>query len=146
MLIEVVSLSVSMKKFKAITVIFLAFLMLVSGSGFAVFVHKCGASHEVETDLFSRTEGCCSEEFPAGCNQEEAGIQAGCCELKISYQKIDIPSSGGFFKPVVSPISFSLPATFSIGLTEQSTQIFGALEEDPPPLRSLFRLFSCLLI
>lgn len=135
-----------MKKLQRISALLVALLVLISGNGWAISVHICENDHKTETNLFSRTEGCCSEKLETDCSGTKQGITTDCCFLKVNYYKAEIPSSGSSKKMVVSAVGISLPpAVLSFNLFSADFQVV-SLHSYPPNLQRLHALFLPLII
>lgn len=135
----------------------MALLVLISGSGLAISTHVCASDGKVETDLFRRLDGCCSEKFPSGCNDGgEQGIKSECCKLTVAYEKVQVVSSvSGSQKKQVKPSSSAHGSTFGVLPFTQAKLQLKYLSFRPPGdkvsgIRSvsipIFSLYSCFII
>ena len=97
--------------------VLLSAIILVSSTGVVLAAHSCFSKHGTEVSLFVH-KGCCSTEKSTchSIHSEESAFKRECCQLKISYHKVDVSS------PVVK--NFSLP-----DLTLFSTPLFNFSSE-----------------
>lgn len=112
------------KRIKNSVAVFLSVIILVSSTGVVLAAHNCFSKAETEVSLF-RHKGCCSNE-KKDCHskpQKENSFTKKCCQLKITYHKIDVSSPLVKFSSVsdlkllpVKQISFS-PIIFSTDIS-----------------------------
>lgn len=73
--------------------VILSAIMLVSSTGVVLGAHSCFSKHGTEVSLFVH-KGCCSAE-KSTCHSkhsEESAFTMECCQLKITYHKVDVSS------------------------------------------------------
>jgi hypothetical protein len=121
---------------KNILSIFLSLVVLVSSNGIVVAAHNCFSQHKTEVSLFSKK--CCSKEKEQ-CHSKPAmedTFAKKCCELKITYHKVDVKAplvknaSIQHLNLFSNPISFSSPSFFSDNISISS------FNKAPPCIRS----------
>ena len=115
---------------KHILAFFLAFTILISSSGVVVAMHTCLSSSKKQVSLFEH-RGCCSKSNK-GCHKSPStGLKVKCCELSISYHKIDLNAS-------VLKYDFSLTADlisepFSKAEIFSDNAVFSVVSNKAPP-------------
>jgi len=115
---------------KHILAFFLAFTILISSSGVVLAMHTCLSSSKKQVSLFEH-RGCCSKSNK-GCHKSPStGLKAKCCELSISYHKIDLNAS-------VLKYDFSLTADlisepFSKAAIFSDNAVFSVVSNKAPP-------------
>ncbi|MBP6401104.1 MAG: hypothetical protein KA492_01155 [Bacteroidia bacterium] len=67
----------------------LAFSILISSSGVVLAVHTCFSSSKTQISLF-HPKGCCSKPSKSCHKLPASGFKSKCCELKISYHRIEV--------------------------------------------------------
>jgi hypothetical protein len=94
-------------RYRNILSVFLSLVVFVSSNGVVVAAHNCFSNHKAEVSLF---EGkCCSREKEK-CHSKpviEHTFTKKCCELKVSYHKVDVKT------PVFKSISIQSQNLFS---------------------------------
>ena len=125
---------------KNITAFLLAVLILVSGSGVVFSQHRCSYDGATEVTLFERTKGCCSTGSAIPCNNNE-GLKSNCCQLKITYNKVQIVSSPAQNHVLVDG-DFPVTSLLSFSFFKHPFESFSPISSDPPisenPLYSTF--------
>lgn len=122
---------------KHILAFFLAFSILISSSGVVVAMHTCLSSSQKQISLFEH-KGCCSKSGK-GCHKTStSGLKAKCCELSISYHKIDVNASvlkyeisltaDQISEPFKSTTFFSDNALFSVVSNKAPPQLRGGTD------------------
>jgi hypothetical protein len=120
--------------FKKSVAILVSVIVLISSNGLELAAHNCFSQHGTEVSLFKHT-GCCSKE-EKNCHSnpvKDKSFEKKCCELKITYHKVDVsspsvrtpevPYSNLFFSDLLFSSSFN-------SLNYFSSQPFNK----PPPL------------
>ncbi len=105
-------------RFKNIVSIFLSLVVLVSSNGIVVAAHNCFSEHKTEVSL--STIKCCSKEKET-CHSKPAAENAftkKCCDLKITYHKVNVNT------PLAKTISIQQLNLFSTELLFSSVLIF----------------------
>ncbi len=80
-----------MTVFKRILAIVLATVVFVSSGGVVLAVHICSKNSSKEVSLFSN-QTCCSKKAPCSNSDAPKNFKKNCCNLKITYHKVDISS------------------------------------------------------
>ncbi len=123
------------RTFKNITSVFLALIVFISTNGIVVAAHNCFSNHKTEVSLFHKK--CCSKEKEQ-CHSKpvnENTFSKKCCEIKISYHKVETNT------PLVKNISvknlnlFSSEILFS-SVTPFFSQALAFCSAKAPPLIS----------
>ena len=118
---------------KNIISVFLALIVFVSSNGIVVAAHNCFSGHKTEVSLFEKE--CCTK-GKEKCHSkpaEENTFTKKCCELKITYHKIDVKtplaktSSIGHFNFFPTQLLFSSASLFP-------GDIFSFVFNKAPPL------------
>ena len=97
-----------MKLFRAISVIVLAFLVMLSSSSFMIGVHLCAGDVQ-DIAVFSEPEKCAMEKSLPPCHQH---LTAPCCDDET------IVHEGEGFKASVPKITIATPLVFDVALPE----------------------------
>ena len=79
---------VVLKRFLAVA---LAVVVFISSGGVVLAVHICSKNSNKEVSLFSN-KTCCSKLTPCATGEVPKTIKKNCCNLKITYHKVDISS------------------------------------------------------
>ncbi len=105
-------------RFKNIVSIFLSLVVLVSSNGIVVASHNCFSQHKTEVSLFEKK--CCSK-GKEQCHSKpvtENAFAKKCCDLKITYHKIDVKT------PLAKTISIQQLNLFPAELLFSSVLLF----------------------
>lgn len=71
---------------------FLTLTILVSSTGVVLAVHTCFISSKKQISLF-QNKSCCSSHSKNCHSKPASSLKAKCCELSISYHKLDVVSN-----------------------------------------------------
>ena len=97
-------MKISCRKFLSI---FMVLTLLLATNGVVLIVHTCLVSNTTDVSLFQKNGCCGGEEFPCGTSAEISFFKDKCCDLKVTYSKIESPGSltiefnGDVFKQVI---------------------------------------------
>lgn len=117
-------------RMKHILAFFLAFTILISSSGVVVAMHTCLSSSKKQISLFEH-KGCCSKSNK-GCHKTSStGLKAKCCELSISYHKIDVNASVLKYEISLSADLISEPFNTTTFFSDNT--LFSVISNKAPP-------------
>lgn len=88
-----------MTAFKRILAIVLATVVFVSSGGVVLAVHICSKNSSKEVSFFSN-ETCCSKKTSCSNSDFQKILKKNCCNLKITYHKVDISSINSEVAPL----------------------------------------------
>ena len=77
--------------FKRFLAVVLAVVVFISSGGVVLAVHICSKNSNKEVSLFSN-KTCCSKVSHCANGELPQKIKKNCCDLKITYHKVDISS------------------------------------------------------
>jgi hypothetical protein len=130
------------KSSKNIFSIVLAFLVFISSNGIVLSAHRCLSNQKTEISFFHKK--CCGKENKS-CHSSPSGnsLSKKCCELKITYHKVDVKTPLVKNVPVFNPYLFS--NAFPLSSSDFSDHYTSGLEfnkEPPVTLRGISFLYS----
>jgi len=136
------------KQFKNIITLLLASAVLFASTGVVIASHICTSSKKSDVAFFEN-KGCCSKDskpctsFPTAPNS----LKGNCCQLNISYHKIDVSSVQKTFSPVTI---YYFPVKDIIALPLPGQTFFPAPANQNPDYRTggkpfLFSIHSLLI-
>lgn len=133
--------------FRQVFAFLLATSILVSSSGVVLAVHTCLSSSTKQISLFEH-KGCCAKTKSVCHKAPKTGIKTKCCELTISYHKIEVNASVLKYSIPLQVDFFSLPE-FSVPEFPVTAFQTSSLNKAPPDVRGgtalLFSLHRLLI-
>ncbi len=121
-----------MKKAKRFLALVLSLVILISSGGIVLAVHYCSSKADASVTLFVAKSCCSQKDVPCDGSKSQHSFKNNCCELKISYHKVDVSSV------VSAGHHFEAPVCMSDFVKVQDPSIlpallFGSLLNKAPP-------------